>query len=105
MAFALPNFTDSAGLGLYQLMLYANTVTADWFFVLISIALFCIAFLALMGNRYPTPRAFAGASFIYFISSTLLWAIGLLTWKGAMLSIFAVFGGIIALKTSGSKDI
>jgi len=70
--YASPNIT-----GFYEGMLYANSVTENWFSPFILIALWIIMFMVL--GRTNKDNGFAAASLITFIISGMLRAMGLIS--------------------------
>jgi len=78
-----------------DLLRYMNKVTEGWGATLIAIAIFFVAFFSL--KTYPTPRAFASASFIAFISVLIFFILKLVDLKILIISILMVIAGIIWL--------
>lgn len=61
--------------GIMDILLYSNSVTNDWFGVVVVFMVFVVGFIS--QKHYGTERAVASASFLTAISSYLLFAMGL----------------------------
>jgi len=65
-----------------EMMQYTNTLTEDLFGIFILVGLFMVTFLS--QKNYPTPRAFASASFTTAIASYLLFIMDLVPVAGVL---------------------
>ena len=92
MTFPLANFTTPG-----EWMIYASTVTGDWFWTLILVAVWIISFGALSGYT-TTERAFAATSFFTGILSAFIWVTGAMdTLKVVIFMGLAIVGFIMLL--------
>lgn len=99
MAYPLPTDLVNASSGpMYNIFVWANTVT-DGIFVPAILAAFCIV-LFIATSRYSTERAFGFAGLVGMMGSILLLIAGLMTWKIATAFIAA---GVIGLVWMISK--
>ena len=74
---------------------HTNAVTSQLWGHVLLLTLFIITFMAL-GNK-PREDAFAAASFITFVVSVLLWAMGAVSAVGVILTTTAMIASVILL--------
>lgn len=79
---------------------YANTVTTDLFGIFILTGLWLIIFMA--QKNYPTPKAFASASFTTAIASYFMFIMELIPVQAVLTTSVMVIGSIFFLR-AGSK--
>lgn len=98
MSYAEP--TNISGFATW--MQYNNEITSHWLGLIFIIILFVVVFIALIA--WDTERAFAGASFICFMSSILLRILGLVGTN--VLLAFAVLAAVsgVLLYASGTRS-
>jgi len=85
---------------IYSMMEYGNSVTDNWYTIMIPLGLFLIIFLNLKLRQFYTPDCVMAAGFITVITSVFLRIIGLLeTYQLFWVIIITVLGAIWALWT------
>jgi hypothetical protein len=98
MTFPLANFTTP-----YEWVAYASTVTGGWFWNLILVAIWVVAFGSLSGST-TTERAFATSSFFTGILASFLYVMGGIDALPTVIAIaLAIVGFIMLLFVKGEK--
>ena len=87
--------------GIYDLVVWCNSVTTGWFISAILIGLFAILFLSF--KSYSTERAFGAASFINMVLAILFGSIGLVSSAFMRGSVIIGAIGLVALYFSNHK--
>jgi hypothetical protein len=94
----LTNVTNQNNMvGIYQV---ANQITGGWFGILILVAIWIIAFIAL--KSYRTNAAFSAASFLAAVCSIFLTLLGLLSEMGIYITATLLALAVIAHFIEGS---